>query len=212
MSWPLWVVIGLVVISVIITVAYILWEEAVDGYKEFVMHQDVMLAARITCGDENSNGFLVLFHSPTPMTPDKLMTELQFRCHDMLESGYDLVEVPVAKEPGYNAFRTINKNKDWLSNEVRTCTNSWYQTLMVPINVLAHLTVLPIWTLLDFTSQEQKVAAVILTHSSAPRRVWEEALSSIHLIETYDSVYLRIDAAKSDVKMELIDYDTNSHT
>lgn len=222
MGWPLWFVLGLVILAACITFAYMIWLQEIAGYVEVGLadtHSEnagVIVTVRrrspphahdpraLEERDDVPVAVIVASQSKEPTPPwvldEKMAAKMETSpvVQSTRGSAEDVVSrVTVVKEPGYNAFIVYHKHIAWLMHASRAWRNSFFHAAMMPVEILLRWSSFPILTMMDMVSHDRRVAACLVVKSGQDatecKRIEEEVKKRVSIIETYDSVYAHVD-------------------
>lgn len=198
MTFPFYIVIGLLVAAVLISMAYLFWVEKVWDYQELdVKTGEVSVIGRIVDPlFPDQPALLVVYREEYPQEPWKLQQALEKKLKDALPY-YQVQPVHVSKEPGYNVHRIWQKQKEWAKNTVRNWRSSLFHVLTFPIDFTLRWIYLPVWTMIDFVSHDRRTVAAVAFPPGVPversdcRERADDARISI--IESFGKVYFDAD-------------------
>jgi hypothetical protein len=195
-----WLVIGLIVVATIVSVMYIYLARTRWGYE----------ALDIPVGEVYLIGKIV-----DPQVPDKPALLMAYReeyqqepwkLQQMLEKkllakypDHRIEPVHVTKEPGYNSYRIMLKQKEWAKSTYKNMRTSLFHMLSLPVELILRWMYLPIWTVIDFVSQDRKVAvALVVPPDLAVPDAKRSEEADISVIESYGQLYFRANAPEVD--------------
>lgn len=211
MTWPLLLVIGLVLIAALISVAYIIWLQSSAGYRELQVANDavsIIADVYLTDGDATPTaspsgtlaGHIVVYRDTNLQSPWQLADQLKAKIEPTIsdDPAKKFEAVTVVKDPGYNSFRVYHKNKDLLVYAYKAWTNSVFHALVMPIEILLRASLFPLWTMIDFVSHERRVVAGLVLYPELASRPETVSLieDCISIVEAYDALYVRMTDCK----------------
>jgi hypothetical protein len=198
MTWPVWFVVGLVLIAALVTVAYVVWLSSIAGYtevkipnEEFSPLAEVLLCDERT-GEEELIGYVVAYRNAEPQSPWQLDEKLESKVAS--ERKGKLEHMTVIKEPGYNSFRIYHKNKEMLKDAYKAWSNSAFHAIIMPLELLLRASLFPLWTMIDFVSHERRVAAglVLFPDVYLSPDAMSQIKASVSVVEAYNTLYTRM--------------------
>ena len=194
-GWQFVLVVGLILLVIVISWVYVYWMKRRYGYQALdIPPNAIYLAGRIVDDrDPNNPALLVVYREENYLEAWELERNLA-RLASSKYPSYVLHPLHVTTEPGYNAFRIVEKQKHWLQQAPKTWTSSIFHLMAAPIEIVLRWHYFPIWTMIDFVSHTRHVAAGILipeasglSSSDVDKKVKD---GELRLIETSDNAYV----------------------
>jgi len=206
MRWPLLFVIGLVIIAALISMLYMMWLQSVLDYSALGVEEfELNIVAEIRLDNERSevgdaaNGvegaasegevaYVVIYREDQPKPAWQLSRQLRSRAKERFP-GWIIEEAHMSREPGFNAFRIWNKQREWFFAASQEWMGSAFHAFVMPIEILVRFTLFPVWTMIDFISHERCAVAALVMPSCIHEKLARETFKDLSLVESYYDVY-----------------------
>jgi hypothetical protein len=114
-----------------------------------------------------------------------------------------VIPLDVPLEPGYNAYRAMEKQVTWYRSASWVWRSSPFHALLIPFELFARWLFISNWIILDFFDHVGKIyAALVVPPSLSPLLPLIMSLKSrrlpISFIESFEGLYLRIGGREKD--------------
>jgi len=165
MEWIFLLAVGLLLVVVFVALLYTEWMHRVGGYvKKSLPTEELVPLYAVYGRDEELLGCVAAYRCANFLDATSIEMKVRNAIEDKFNDNNDVrhVFMRVSKEPGYGAFRSVQKNMLVVDGMYQDCKSSLYSFAMLPLEIFIRALAFPMITLLDLVAHEGKLGVVFL--------------------------------------------------